>query len=148
VYCDSDEVARFKEESVRGCIDLGRSRDCEVGEPGKPSDTFLKGDEAVAFSFRFSLSPPCTSPLIGRKFGSCFEGQIEGGAEKSEYSLGLDEALDDEEWLPPIDGVCREKLALLLLDRRPLSMNGKRSFIRSDIEVRSSFGREREERTL
>lgn len=72
--------------------------------------------------------------------------RLDDGAEKSEYTLGLGVAFDDDEPLPS-DGVCRVSLALLLLERRLVSMNGKRSFMRED-ERCSSFGRVSEEHEL
>ena len=63
------------------------------------------------------------------------------GADKSEYTFGPGVALDlsdddpDDEPLALSARDLRKSLALLLLERRPVVMYGKRSFMRSDFGV-------------
>ena len=103
--------------------------------------------EEATFSFLFSLPLLCESILFELVFDSYLGPSFVDGAEKSEYTLGLGVAFSDDDPLPAREGVCRDSLALLLLDRPLDLMNGNLSFIRS-VVCNTEGGRELNEELL
>jgi hypothetical protein len=109
VYWAKTDVVRFQDGFPKGCIDFGRSK----GFIFCGARTLRSAlDDGVTFSFLFSLYSSSTALLLPLRVTSGFETRFDDGAEKSEYTLGLGVALDDDERLPGSEGVCLEYLPL------------------------------------
>lgn len=133
IYWPALPVPRLSAVDDSGCKDFGR----DIDPNGKICGLWLALEEPIEGGVTFSLvldpSPWFCMATLGAPCEVC-----KVGTDRSEYILGLGAAFDDfkdEETLSGGDLERRDDLALLLLDRRPVLMNGKRSFIRADSGV-------------